>query len=101
MKRAFVLAAVLVTAAALNGTADAARWNGVIVAKDAKRKAVVTVYARVRSDRARTFQVQAPARRATCRGQRAHAAGRYVRRSDHQGTGPRLPGSLPWNRRSA
>ena len=43
MKRAFVLAAVLVTAAALSGTADAARWNGVIVAKDAKRKAVVTV----------------------------------------------------------
>jgi hypothetical protein len=43
MKRAFVLAAALVTAAALNGTADAARWNGVIVAKDAKRKAVVTV----------------------------------------------------------
>ena len=43
MKRAFVLAAVLGTAAALNGAADAARWNGVIVAKDAKRKAVVTV----------------------------------------------------------
>ena len=43
MKRAFVLAAALVTAAALSGTADAARWNGVIVAKDAKRKAVVTV----------------------------------------------------------
>ena len=43
MKRAFVLAAALVTAAALNGTADAARWNGVIVAKDAKRKAVITV----------------------------------------------------------
>jgi hypothetical protein len=38
MKRAFVLAAGLVTAAALNGTADAASWNGVIVGKDAKRK---------------------------------------------------------------
>jgi hypothetical protein len=43
MKRAFVLAAPLVTTAALNGTADAASWNGVAVAKDAKRKAVVTV----------------------------------------------------------
>jgi len=62
MKRAFVLTAALVTSAALNGTADAAqmngrtgqagtasgsvassRFDGVIVAKDAKRKAVVTV----------------------------------------------------------
>jgi hypothetical protein len=43
MKRAFVLAAVLVIPVALSGTADAARWNGVIVAKDAKRMAVVTV----------------------------------------------------------
>jgi hypothetical protein len=43
MKRAVVFAAVVVLAAAFNGAADAARWSGVIVAKDAKRKAVVTV----------------------------------------------------------
>jgi hypothetical protein len=43
MKRAIALVAALLTAAALSGTADAARWNGVVVAKDAKRKAVVTV----------------------------------------------------------
>jgi hypothetical protein len=43
MKRAIVLAAALVTSAALTGTADAARFSGVVVAKDAKRKAVVTV----------------------------------------------------------
>jgi Domain of unknown function (DUF5666) len=43
MKRAIVLVAALLVTAALCGTADAARWNGVVVAKDAKRKAVVTV----------------------------------------------------------
>jgi hypothetical protein len=43
LKRATVLAAALITAAALTGTADGARWSGVVVAKDAKRKAVVTV----------------------------------------------------------
>ena len=43
MKRAVVFAAGLVLAAALSGTAEAARWSGVVVAKDAKRKAVVTV----------------------------------------------------------
>jgi hypothetical protein len=43
MKRAIVLVAALLTTAALCGTADAARWSGVVVAKDAKRKAVITV----------------------------------------------------------
>src|SRR5215218_9827838 len=43
MKKLLVLAAGVILAAALSGTADAARWSGVIVAKDAKRKAVVTV----------------------------------------------------------
>ena len=43
MKRAVVFAAGLVLAAACSGTAEAARWSGVVVAKDAKRKAVVTV----------------------------------------------------------
>lgn len=38
-----MLAAGVIVAAAFNGTADAARWHGVVVAKDAKRKAVVTV----------------------------------------------------------
>lgn len=38
-----MLAAGVIVAAAFNGTADAARWNGVVVAKDAKRKAVITV----------------------------------------------------------
>jgi hypothetical protein len=43
MKKVLVLAAGVILAAAFSGTADAARWSGVIVAKDAKRKAVVTV----------------------------------------------------------
>ena len=43
MKRAMVLVAALLVSAALCGTAQAARFSGVIVAKDAKRKAVVTV----------------------------------------------------------
>jgi hypothetical protein len=43
LKKVLVLAAGVIVAAAFNGTADAARWNGVVVAKDAKRKAVVTV----------------------------------------------------------
>jgi hypothetical protein len=43
LKKVLVLAAGVIVAAAFNGTADATRWNGVVVAKDAKRKAVVTV----------------------------------------------------------
>jgi hypothetical protein len=43
MKRAIVLVAALLVSAAVCGTADAARWSGVVVAKDAKRKAVITV----------------------------------------------------------
>jgi hypothetical protein len=43
MKRVTMLVAALVVAAGSAGAADAARFGGVIVAKDAKRKAVVVV----------------------------------------------------------
>ena len=43
MKKVLVLAAGVVLAAAFSGTAGAATWTGVVLAKDAKRKAVVTV----------------------------------------------------------
>ena len=42
MKRFLAFAAFAAVAATLTGTADAARFKGVVVAKDAKRKALVT-----------------------------------------------------------
>ena len=42
MKRVFALAAFAAVAATLTGTANAASFKGVVVAKDAKRKALVT-----------------------------------------------------------
>ncbi|HEY7148723.1 MAG TPA: hypothetical protein VH420_04685 [Gaiellaceae bacterium] len=42
MKRFLAFAAFAAVAATLSGTADAARFKGVVVAKDAKRKALVT-----------------------------------------------------------
>ena len=43
MKKFFAFAAIAVVAGMLAGTADAASFKGVVVAKDAKRKALVTV----------------------------------------------------------
>lgn len=71
MKKVLVLAAGVVLAAAFNGTADAARWSGVVVAKDAKRKAVVTV------SRGSVRTVRAPAKFRRLRvGQRVVVAAR-------------------------
>jgi hypothetical protein len=43
MKKVFALAAFVAVAATITGTANAASFKGVVVAKDAKRKALVTV----------------------------------------------------------
>src|ERR1700693_2891469 len=45
MKRFLALAAFAVVAATLSGTANAASFKGIVVAKDAKRKALVTASA--------------------------------------------------------
>src|SRR5207247_4256893 len=53
VKRIFVFAAFVTVAATLAGTGNAASFSGVVVAKDAKRKAIVTASARaVRTVRA-------------------------------------------------
>jgi hypothetical protein len=56
MKRFLAFAAFAAVAATLTGTADAARFKGVVVAKDAKRKALVTATTKgVRTVRTRRF----------------------------------------------
>ena len=57
MKRLLAFAAFAAVAATLTGTADAARFKGVVVAKDAKRKALVTATAKgaVRTVRTRRY----------------------------------------------
>ena len=57
MKRFLAFAAFAAVAATLTGTADAARFKGVVVAKDAKRKALVTATAKgaVRTVRTRRY----------------------------------------------
>ena len=57
MKRFLAFVAFAAVAAALTGTADAARFKGVVVAKDAKRKALVTATAKgaVRTVRTRRY----------------------------------------------
>jgi hypothetical protein len=93
MKRGFAFVACVVAAAVLSGPASAASFKGVIVAKDAKRKAVVTVSAgAVRTVRAkRAFvrlrvgqRVAVNARRLadgtfTARSLRPAGAGKHVR----------------------
>lgn len=55
MKKVFAFVAFAIVAATLSGTASAASFKGVIVAKDAKRKAVVTASAgKVRTVRAKS-----------------------------------------------
>jgi hypothetical protein len=73
MKKVLVLAVGVMLAAAFSGTADAARWSGVVVAKDAKRKAVVTV------SRGSVRTVRAPAKFRRLRvGQRVVVAARAL-----------------------
>src|SRR4029078_448872 len=57
MKRFLAFVAFAAVAAALTGTADAARFKGVVVAKDAKRKALVTATSKggVRTVRTRRY----------------------------------------------
>ena len=57
MKRFLAFVAFAAVAAALTGTADAARFKGVVVANDAKRKALVTATAKgaVRTVRTRRY----------------------------------------------
>src|SRR5215218_139121 len=94
MKKLLVLAAGVILAAALSGTADAARWSGVIVAKDAKRKAVVTV------SRGSVRTLRAPAKFRRLRvGQRVAVIARALPDGTFaaavvRGTGPRHPRSL-------